>query len=280
MFFDRYREFSTEDPRISRAEYQPTVDFLSLRYSNMLPVESIKNCTVLDIGSCVSSLGAWVLANGANHYTGLEIQQELTQIAERNLSRYFDKSLWQVINKDAEQWLLDMDWYDVIVVAGTLQTFNDPVSAIKKLSVHTDCLIIESTHPHLYSEMLTEIYQQEIFTDQEKNMLHTLLESRVFKDTFRNLLEEKLPIMYNRNSRTIFKSQNNQPTNVEVNATYPSIGFLNNIMCNLGFRPDLTINNNLKKTIPAHYNWPGRFAVCYKRQENCKILKFQDYDHS
>jgi protein-L-isoaspartate O-methyltransferase len=280
MFFDSYREFSTEDPRISRAEYQPTVELLSLRYSNMLPADLIKNRTVLDIGSCVSSAGAWAIASGAKHYTGIEIQRELTSVAERILSQYFDNSLWQVITTDAEQWISTMSWYDVIVVAGTIHTFTDPVSVIKKLSNHTNCLIIESTHPHIYSEMLTEVYQKEIFSEQEKIVLHTLLESKVFKDTFQNLLEEKLPIMYNRNSYSVFKSQNNQPTNVEVNATYPSIGFLNNIMSNLGFESDLTINNNLKKSIPSLYNWPGRFAVAYRRCKDRKILKFQDYDHS
>jgi protein-L-isoaspartate O-methyltransferase len=280
VFFEDYREFSSEDPRIHRLECPPTVEFLSLRYAGMLPVDVIKNHTVLDIGSCVSSVGAWVLANGAKHYTGLEIQTELATIAERNLGRYFDKSSWQVINADAELWMATMEWYDVIVLASALHTFADPINAIKRLTEHTNCLIIESTHPHIYSEILTEIYEKDIFTEQEKNVLHTLLESRVFKDTFRTILEEKLPVMYNRNSTSIFKSENKKPIKVEANSTYPSIGFLNNIMSNLGFQANLTINQNLKDSIPSLYNWPGRFAVEYKRCDQRKILRFQDYDHS
>ena len=281
MFFDNYSEFVTDDPRINRKDgYLPTKEFLSSRYENMLPIDLVKDRTILDIGSCVSSLGAWALASGAKHYTGVEIQKELTIIAERNLVRYFNSARWKVITEDVEQWINSLGQYDIIVVAGTLHTFVDHIAVLKKLASCTDCLIVESTHPHIYSEMLTNMYDREIFNGYDKTVIHTLLESSLFKDTVRKILEEKLPVVYNRNSRSVFKSQNGQATSVEVNATYPSIGFLNNIMNNLGFATDLSINQNLKAALPDSYNWPGRFAVMYQRSDTYKILKFQDYDHS
>lgn len=280
MFFSKYPEFVQRDPRISRSDgYRPTEEFLSARYANLVPESLINNKSVLDIGSCVGSLGAWCLANGASRYTGLEIQRELHQVATECMKQYFKSGPWTLINDDAEAWIDTMPDYDLIVVAGTIQTFRDPVSVLKKLSQRTNSLIIESTHPHLFSEMLTGAYSKPVFTDDELSLIHSLLEDPPYREVFRKILEDKLPILYNKTSTSLFKSENLLPTSVTANATYPSLGFLINLMENIGFAADLQINHRLKTALPETYNWPGRYAVLFDKVNHISIPAFQDYEH-
>lgn len=283
MFFDQYKEFSEHDPRLLRNDgYRPTIDFLSQRYLAMLPPDQIKNKTIMDIGACVGAAGAWSLANHCQHYTAVEIQSELTTVASNNLKKYFDPASWSVHTQDIEQWVNSdaCDYHDIIVLAGTIHTFSDPIATLKKLMEKTDCLIIESSHPHFYSEMLTVNYENDVFTDNDKIIINTLLESTVFKESMRTMFEEKIPVMFNRNSNSLFRSCDLEPTSVVANATYPSIGFLQNIMHSYNFDIDLSINHRLKTALPDLYNFPGRFAVKFvKTSQYHQIPRFQDYDH-
>ena len=89
--FEKYPEFIDTDPRLQRSNeksYKITTDFTVKRYSAFFDHIDLNGKTVLDIGSCVSSLGAWVLDRGADFYQAIEFSNNLSQSAHNNLTKY------------------------------------------------------------------------------------------------------------------------------------------------------------------------------------------------
>ena len=56
--------------------YNINPEFMFERHKIMLPLDLIKGRTVLDIGGCIGASGDWCLANGAKHYTNIELHPE------------------------------------------------------------------------------------------------------------------------------------------------------------------------------------------------------------
>ena len=87
-FFDVYKEFITRDPRSNRKNWTVTSESLTKRCAALLPIEMIKGKKILDLGSCIGAMGQWCLENGAEHYTGVEIQKEFRDISQSLLSKH------------------------------------------------------------------------------------------------------------------------------------------------------------------------------------------------
>lgn len=147
-FFSLYKEFVDDDYRKDRARGYPiNEEFLSKRYECMLPEELIKDKTILDLGSCVSSLGAWTLHHNAKEYTGVECNKDLCDLAIKNLSNYFDN--WNIIHTDVEYFLnTDNRHFDIIVASGILNYYYDQKVVLDKIVTKTKTLIIDSQGPY------------------------------------------------------------------------------------------------------------------------------------
>lgn len=278
QFFDRYPEFSDQDPRIRRTEgYQPRRDLLETRYRSLLPPERVRGRRIVDVGSCVASVGAWCMAHGAEHYTGIELQADLALLSEKLLYRYWPKD-WSIHCLDAQQWCLEnREPHDICLIAGTLHTVDDPWSLMRGVVQWTNEVIVENSHPHVFAEMLNRTWRPAGIQHRHHTLLHHLLEQHHDKQTFREMLESLMPIQHNRHSDTLFMSKDLQSSTVSGNATYPGIGALNEFMTNHGYQVDLAVNDSLKRDMPDLYHWPARFAVRYHRSEAKRVKRFSDH---
>jgi 2-polyprenyl-3-methyl-5-hydroxy-6-metoxy-1,4-benzoquinol methylase len=134
-FFDNFPEFVSEDTRNNRIWSPVTIDSLSNRQEATLPPELIKDSTVLDLGCCLGASGQWCLANGATHYTGVEVQPLLASKANQLLSKYWSQDQFIIQQQDILDFLSSNDKkYDVIVLVGVIYAFLDQFGLLKKIT--------------------------------------------------------------------------------------------------------------------------------------------------
>ena len=96
--FQKFPQFIETDVRQHRQiGYGVNANFMSARYEILLPTELVQGKTVLDLGCCVGSAGAWVLDCGAKSYTGVEIQSTMSDLAAQNLAQCYPDSNWTII---------------------------------------------------------------------------------------------------------------------------------------------------------------------------------------
>ena len=140
--FDTYSEFVEDDTRKNRKfGYQISADFLNKRYAALLPPYIIRDKTVLDLGAAIGSAGAWCLHYGAKHYTGVD--SHFSEIANRNLDKYFDPTKWQWVEMNVEDYLEKCPLeYDVVLMAGIIYYFEDHSTLLKNVKAKT--IIIET----------------------------------------------------------------------------------------------------------------------------------------
>tara|TARA_B100000282_G_scaffold285488_1_gene251076 strand:- start:117 stop:761 length:645 start_codon:yes stop_codon:yes gene_type:complete len=140
--FDLYPEFVEDDTRKDRNfGYQISKDFLNKRYNSLLPPHIIEGKTILDLGAAIGSAGAWCLHYDAKHYTGVD--SHFSDIANKNLNKYFDPTKWQWIEMNVEDYLEMCPLkYDVVLMAGIIYYFDDHDTLLKK--VKGDTIIIET----------------------------------------------------------------------------------------------------------------------------------------
>ena len=158
-FFDKYPEFIEHDIRrfrgngVRNAFYNVNPEFMAKRFSHILQQNSVKNRTVLDVGSCIGSLGAWALEYGAMHYTGLEVQPNFVNLSKDLLSRYFPNR-FDIIHQPIESFQPSTQ-FDVVVAAGVMFGIVDIFDFCNKLSkLSKERIVIEALHPYDGMRML------------------------------------------------------------------------------------------------------------------------------
>lgn len=146
-------DFITTDPRSSRSttssgSYTITPKLQYIKHSVTMPAETISGLSVLDLGCCVGGSGAWVLANGASNYVGVEIEDSYCQLARENLQKYFPNKSWTIINQSVNDFLeSNTTKYDLIIAFGIIYTSIDLPFVIKQLANITnrrlviDCIL-------------------------------------------------------------------------------------------------------------------------------------------
>lgn len=131
--------FISSDPRINRPEhwqYTVTPDLMKTRHELFFQKTDLNGKSVLDLGCCCAATGAWVLDNGAAHYTGVELQKDFVKTSINNMSEYYDRSKWNIIESSVEEFLDVSDQtYDVILIAGMLHCIFDYQKSIDRKSV-------------------------------------------------------------------------------------------------------------------------------------------------
>lgn len=227
-------EFITSDVRVHRpidVSYRIDADFMQKRHESMLPLDSIKNKRILDLGSAVSATGAWVLENGASYYTAVEIQAEMAQSASQNLKKYFSEDRWEVANSSIEEWLdNNTEIYDIIVISGVIYGIIDYYGFLSKITkIAKEMIVIESMHPWK-------------LIDYRGNLSDM--------DYWRSITE--FPIV--QYTQKIRHSHSDGTKSYEYDGVRISIGAFDQIFQHLGWRVDLSANCQLEKTIPDVYN--------------------------
>ena len=203
--FNLYPEFVEDDTRKNRKiGYSINNEFLEKRYSALLPPFMVKDKTILDLGAAIGSAGAWCLHHGAKHYTGVD--SHFSDIANKNLNKYFDPTKWQWVKMNVEEYLDRYHLhYDIVLMAGIIYYFEDHGTLLQK--VNTKTIIIETDmvkdttyksrklewedkttlrkfEPKAYYDKVLKEYEHDDFCDQLGRML--------------------LPDFYNNDYRTIY----------------------------------------------------------------------------
>jgi hypothetical protein len=151
-FFKKYPEFIEQDIRrhrengVRNSYYNVNDEFMVKRISQILNNQTVKDKTILDIGSCIGTLGAWALEYGANHYTGLEVQPNFVDISKTLLAKHFFGK-FNIVHESIENYQ-PTEQYDIVVAAGVLFGVVDVFDFCRKLTLLSkERIVIEALHP-------------------------------------------------------------------------------------------------------------------------------------
>jgi len=149
--FETASEFIEMDNRTERVMNRVTAESTYNRLSVQLPTWLVKDKTVVDLGSCLGAAGHMVLTNGAKHYTGVELQQKYVTDSNTIMSKYWDKSKFNIIQNDIESYLdnciVNNIKFDVVIASGVLYAFLDIVKILEKISlISTNSILIDTMY--------------------------------------------------------------------------------------------------------------------------------------
>jgi SAM-dependent methyltransferase len=149
MFFDQYPEFVDRDLRKTRGTTQVTSESLSKRCEVLLPQWSIKGMRVLDLGHCVGAMGQWCLANGAKHYTGVDIQKDFCEVSTELLTTHWSPDSFTIINQDVLEFMEKSvergEVYDVILASGIIHGYFNTVGFVELMTkLSSKYIVVES----------------------------------------------------------------------------------------------------------------------------------------
>ena len=113
--------------------YNINPEFMYHRHRVMLPPELIKGKTILDVGSCMGATGAWCLANGASHYTGIEQLERYVKPSNKLFKKYYQSNQYNIIQTSINKFVSNKK-YDIVVASGMLYAVFDSFCFIKKIT--------------------------------------------------------------------------------------------------------------------------------------------------
>lgn len=254
--FDKYPEFIETDPRIQRSDkksYTITRDFTEKRYSAFFDHIDLHGKTVLDIGSCVSSLGAWVLDKGADFYQAIEFSDILSQNAQKNLSKYFNKDKWSIFKGYAEDYFSNgsEEYFDYIVASGIIYAYLNPSELIDECVNRSTNIIIESRNP------------VKRWVEEHAQLPLTLRHTR--------LLERQPIVLAYEDSKMCYS----EGGNYSYTGTCPTQGYVDYYFDACGYSEDGVVHQKLQKFIPEIYNIDKRFGKMYVKTHQPKGAGFK-----
>ena len=127
--------------------YSITPEFMYDRHRVMLPPGLIQGKTILDIGCMMGATGAWCLANGAKHYTGIESRESDLKLGEEIFKKYFDPSAYSLNNTWVETFNPNTQ-YDIVIASGVIYAVFDSFKFVKKItSLSRDVVLVDAVHP-------------------------------------------------------------------------------------------------------------------------------------
>ena len=145
MFFDQYNEFVDKDVRSHRGTTTVTSESLTKRCQALLPAWLVKDKTILDLGHCLGAFGHWVLANGAKHYTGVDIQKDFCIKSEQLLSQYWDLDQFMITNSETLDYLRTCGKFDIVIASGIIHCYTNPISFLEAVAAATSEVIVIET---------------------------------------------------------------------------------------------------------------------------------------
>lgn len=147
MFFEEYDEFVTNDVRRTRGTTQVNAESLTKRCEALLPKWLVEGKTILDLGHCLGAFGHWALANGAKHYTGIDIQKSFCDKSQELLSEHWSDADFRIEQAETLQYLKDTpdQTYDIVIASGIIHCYVNAIGFIEEMSrVAKHFVIIET----------------------------------------------------------------------------------------------------------------------------------------
>lgn len=253
-------EFISEDPRSHCPGgvgfgHQLTPELVFKQHQALLPPHLLEGKTVLDLGSCLGASGAWSLANGAKHYTGVEIQKEFSDKSEEILKKYYPADSWTILNTSVDGFLNESSGkYDIVLAAGVLHGVDKVIETLVSMANIADFIVIESMHKSIFHSPLIS-HQVKQLLSQDKGIANYLEnESYISVGDTGMLIPGMKSVLYN--------------------GLIPSMGAIKRIMGSLGFACDESKNRELKSQLPASYSPLGRFCLHFQRENAIKTKGF------
>lgn len=246
-FFKKYPEFIEQDIRRFRGNglrnsyYNVNEEFMARRFSHILHQNSVTDKTILDVGSCIGTLGAWALEYGAAHYTGLEVQPNFANLSNVLLSQRFPNK-FNIIHQSIEDFQIEKQ-FDIVVAAGVMFGVVDVFAFCNKLAkLSKERIVVEALHPYDGMRMLL---------------------SNISIDDRRKMLEELSLIRVNDNmGMTVDHTQGNL---LGITGCEVGIGALNSIFRRLGWE-QTQLHRYSTKSFPEFYDCENsnRYLVEYE----------------
>lgn len=158
MFFDSYPEFIELDERKKRSYFPVSTETLTRRCESMLPLEIIKDKTILDIGSALGAMGHWALSNGSSYYCAVEKNDYYRNTSFDLLKKYHNNfSVYEKVDQVKKK-------YDVVIAAGVIHGFLDPIPIIKR--------ICDLSKKHVIIETMIYTSNYPVIGFQQNNMIN------------------------------------------------------------------------------------------------------------
>ena len=249
IFYDQPEWVDTDLRKDRQERFQVTAGFLTQRHRALLPRAVVEGRTVLDIGCCVASTGAWCLGHGASHYVGIENNSELCELARRNLQQYHSLGSWQIINCSVEHYLEHRSdqRFDLVYCGGVIHAGYDWITQLQALSEIAHTVIVEGIHPDIT-----------VGVDDTQGSLSSLLDTH---PEIRDRLAYQAPFMCIREVQ-MFNGDRNSLLSY---GCLPSMGALKHHMERLGFAWDDQCDRELQVHIPQWFHPRGRFGIRFYR---------------
>lgn len=118
--------------------------------------------TVLDLGCCVASAGAWVLDHGAKSYTGVEMQEKMTILAEQNLNQCYPDSNWKIFQSSFDDFFQkNTTNYDIVIALGVVYSSIEYQIFLKNIiNICNEHIVFDSyTVKHNQENVPMTVYQ-------------------------------------------------------------------------------------------------------------------------
>ena len=210
--------------------YNINADFMYDRHRVMLPPELIKDKTILDVGCCMGATGAWALANGARHYTGIDARQKDLELGARIFKKYFEKNQYTLIETWAEKYE-PKEKYDIVIASGVMYSVFDSFDFVKKIAdLAQDIIIVDNVHPfNGYRRLFPNA------TDEQRQAVSKTL----------SIIQPSERIRFN---------SKNEAKSIRISASIISLQALILLMKNVGYRYDDSLYQSAEKEIEYYYD--------------------------
>jgi predicted nicotinamide N-methyase len=266
--FDEQPDFIDKDPRnLEGYNIGWTAQEQEQRYQAWLPPQYISGKRILDLGCCGAAVGGYVMSHGAAHYTGIECDPAIYQIAVKNMAQYHSGKSWQIDMISAEDLLATTsDHYDIVIASGIIHGVTDVVTFLHAMSQRADLIVVESIHPSLpFMHKIFEKLAPHLTSEEDQKWAASLIHALEYSYAM---------IEYSDTGRMIRGDTETAVSNIL--RPLPSMAALKLIMNRLGFVEDIRPYIALKKAQPSQFGAGKRFAMAFLRHAEAKAMSFRD----
>lgn len=233
--------------------YKITASFMYDRHRIILPPELIKNKTILDVGCYMGATGAWALANGARHYTGIDARQKDLELGAEIFKKYFQTTQYTLIETWAEKYQSKVK-YDIVIASGVMYSVFDSFNFVKTIANFArDIIILDNVHPfNGYRRLFPNA------TDAQRQAVSKTL----------SIIQPSERIRFN---------SKNENKSIRISASLISLQALILLMKNIGFRYDDSLYQLAEKEIDYYYDIRkhNRYMSKFIKDDNTNLNTYE-----
>ncbi len=153
LVFTEDSPFVLADNRRRRPVLPTTAAALNRRHGLLFPERVVAGARVLDLGCCIGATGAWVQAQGAARYVGVEHQERYVEKA-RQLLAFWPQA--ELVRSDVVEYLPSAaGQFEVVALLGVLHGLYDPLALLNAAArASTRYVCVEDFGPPLDAPVL------------------------------------------------------------------------------------------------------------------------------